>query len=153
MLSLALLLGLALDRIVGETRHFHPLVGLGNCVQFVESRLNKPEHGFVLPRLLGIVALLLILLPVIWLAISISNLLSSSVVLSLLFSTLVLYLVVGWRSLVEHASAVHSALLAKKLPLARQRVGYIVSRAADQPKAMNRSLRYPHMASKVLITR
>lgn len=128
MMFLALLLGLVLDRIAGEVRRFHPLVGLGNCVQFVESRLNKPEHGFALSKLLGTVALLLILLPVIWLMASIVSLLNSATVLSLLFSALVLYLVLGWRSLAEHALAVHSALLEKNLSLARQRVGYMVSR-------------------------
>ena len=127
-LLLALLLGLALDRLFGEPRRFHPLVGLGNCVNFVERQLNKPEQYFTLSKALGIVALLLILLPVMWLAVTITCLLSGSAVMLLLFSALVLYLVVGWQSLAQHAMAVHSALLQRNLPLARERVGYIVSR-------------------------
>jgi len=125
---LALLLGLALDRLFGEPSRFHPLVGLGNCVNFVERQLNKPEQYFTVSKALGIVALLMILLPVIWLAVTITCLLSGSAVMLLLFSTLVLYLVVGWQSLAEHALTVHSALLQRKLPLAREQVGYIVSR-------------------------
>ena len=62
---LALLLGLALDRLFGEPSRFHPLVGLGNCVNFVERQLNKPEQYFTVSKALGIVALLMILLPVI----------------------------------------------------------------------------------------
>ncbi|WP_369293011.1 cobalamin biosynthesis protein, partial [Klebsiella quasipneumoniae] len=45
---------------------------------------------------------------------------------------LLLYLAIGLRSLVEHAQAVARALGAGDLPLARQRVGYIVSRQTDQ---------------------
>lgn len=124
----ALLLGLIFDRLLGEPVRFHPLVGLGRCVNFVERRLNKLGQYFMLSKVLGAVALLLVLLPVVWLVVIMTCLLSGSVVMSLLFSALVLYLVVGWQSLVEHALAVQSALLQRNLPLARERVSYLVSR-------------------------
>jgi len=127
-LFLALLLGLILDRLFGEPRRYHPLVGLGTCVNFVERQLNKPGQYFTVSKILGIAALLLILLPVLWLSWSIVCLLSGAPFLYLLFSGLVLYLVVGWQSLAQHAMAVNSALMKKDLKLARERVGYIVSR-------------------------
>jgi len=127
-LFLALLLGLILDRLFGEPRRYHPLVGLGNCIHFVERQLNKSSQYFTVSKILGIAALLLILLPVLWLSWSIVCLLSSAPFLYLLFSGFVLYLVVGWQSLAQHAMAVHSALMKKDLKLARERVGYIVSR-------------------------
>ena len=43
-----------------------------------------------------------------------------------------LYLAIGARSLAEHAEAVATALEADDLPLARQRVGMIVSRDTDE---------------------
>ncbi|MEH6358086.1 MAG: adenosylcobinamide-phosphate synthase CbiB [Pseudomonadales bacterium] len=127
-LFLALLIGLVLDRIFGEVNRFHPLVGLGNCVQWLEKRLNQSRQTFTMRKMAGILALLLMLLPVIWLACLLSCWFSSSNFLTLLFSAVVLYFVVGWRSLAEHALAVHSALMKKDLSLARERVGYIVSR-------------------------
>ena len=62
-LFLALLLGLALDRLWGEPRRWHPLVGLGKLAQLVEQRLNSSAAKDGLRRLLGVAALLLLLLP------------------------------------------------------------------------------------------
>jgi adenosylcobinamide-phosphate synthase len=78
------------------------------------------------------VALLLVLLPIVWLSGLVACWFSGSSVFYLLFCALVLYVVVGWRSLAEHALAVHSALMQKDLPLARERVGYIVSRQTSE---------------------
>lgn len=131
-LFLALLLGLSLDRTFGEPSRYHPLVGLGHCVNFVERWLNKSRKSFAINKALGLVALLLILLPIVWLSVMISCWLSDLPLLWMLFSALVLYLVVGWQSLVEHALAVQRALMQKDLNLARERVGYIVSRQTSE---------------------
>jgi len=131
-LLLALLLGLVLDRLFGEPTRYHPLVGLGNCINFVERQLNKPRQYFTVSKVFGIIALLLVLLPVVWVSCLLACWLSGSGFFYLLFSALVLYLVVGWNSLSKHALAVHQALLQKNLPLARKRVGYIVSRQTSE---------------------
>lgn len=131
-LLLALIAGLVLDRIFGEVRRYHPLVGLGNCTNWVETQLNKPTQYFTVAKALGIVALLLVLLPVVWVSCLLACWFSGSGFFYFLFSALVLYLVVGWNSLAEHALAVHSALMKKDLPLARERVAYIVSRQTSE---------------------
>jgi len=131
-LLLALLLGLVLDRLFGESTRYHPLVGLGNCINWVEARLNKPRQYFTVAKVFGIIALLLVLLPVVWVSWLLACWFSGSGFFYLLFSAAVLYLVVGWSSLAEHALAVHQALLQKNLTLARERVGYIVSRQTSE---------------------
>jgi len=127
-LVLALLLGLFLDRLFGEPNRYHPLVGLGNLVSWVERQFNRPSQYFTVTKAWGIAALLLVLLPIVWMSCLLACWFSGSGFFYFLFSALVLYLVVGWNSLAKHALAVHKALLQKNLPLARERVGYIVSR-------------------------
>ena len=127
-LLLALLAGLLLDRSFGEPSRYHPLVGLGNCVQWLEKHLNQSQQTFTVRKIAGIAAVLLIIMPIVWVACLLSCWLSGIDFFYFLFSALVLYLVVGWRSLAEHALAVHNALMKKDLELARERVGFIVSR-------------------------
>lgn len=129
---LSLVLGLILDRSFGELSRYHPLVGLGNCVQWLEKQLNRSQHTFTVRKIVGIVAVLLIVLPIVCLAWLLSCWFSGVGFFYFLFSALVLYLVVGWRSLAEHALAVHRALMQQDLPLARKRVGYIVSRQTSE---------------------
>jgi len=127
-LLLALLAGLLLDRSFGEPSRYHPLVGLGNCVQWLEKHLNQSQQTFTVRKIAGIAAVLLIVIPIVWAACLLSCWLSGIDFFYFLFSALVLYLVVGWRSLAEHALAVHNALMKRDLELARERVGFIVSR-------------------------
>ena len=129
---LSIVLGLILDRSFGELSRYHPLVGLGNCVQWLEQQLNRSQHTFTVRKIVGIVAVLLIVLSIVCLAWLLSCWFSGAGFFYFLFSALVLYLVVGWRSLAEHALAVHRALMQQNLPLARERVGYIVSRQTSQ---------------------
>ncbi|WP_051216522.1 adenosylcobinamide-phosphate synthase CbiB [Ferrimonas futtsuensis] len=107
------ILALLLDRLLGEPRRFHPLVGLGRLISWLERRLYRPntERGVLAVALLLLPLGLLLLWPLPWWA-----------------QVLVLYLVLGNRSLGEHGQAVADALKADDLPLARERVGYMVSR-------------------------
>ncbi|WP_299794722.1 adenosylcobinamide-phosphate synthase CbiB [uncultured Shewanella sp.] len=109
-------LALLLDRVLGEMTRFHPLVGLGRYATWIRRRLWRPS------RARGVVALTAVLLPIIpflflprlwWLDVAI------------------LYLVIGGRSLCEHGNAVGQALEEGDLPLARSRVGMIVSRKTE----------------------
>lgn len=129
---LALVLAIALDRLFGEPRRFHPLVGLGHIARAIERRLNFEACSFGRRRLLGVVALWVLLAPLVWLAMLIENGVAPSAAASVLYGALVLYLVIGGHSLEEHALAVRRALDADDLALARQRVGYIVSRETGE---------------------
>ncbi|TKB50677.1 cobalamin biosynthesis protein CobD [Ferrimonas sediminicola] len=106
-------LALLLDRLLGELRRGHPLVGLGRVISWLERRLYRPS------RLRGALAVAMLLLPVglllVW-------------PVPWWGQALLLYLVLGNRSLAEHGQAVAEALTAEDLPLARERVGYMVSR-------------------------
>ncbi len=111
---------LLLDRLLGEPRRWHPLVGFGNLAQRLEARLNRQGTG----RSAGLLAWLLAVLPLSLTVLALSLLPKVGWVIELL----ALYLAIGLRSLVEHAQAVAQALRLGDLPLARERVGYIVSR-------------------------
>jgi len=115
--ALAVFAALLLDTWLGEPRRFHPLVGFGRWVKWLEQRLYA--DSFVR----GIVAISLLLIPVTMAAALLHRLPGG-----ILFDVLTLYLAVGWNSLVEHAKLVRDQLLLDDLPAARQRVGYMVSR-------------------------
>jgi adenosylcobinamide-phosphate synthase len=126
MLTALLCLGsVLLDRWLGEPRRWHPLVGFGWLAQRVEAlAYGPPELNVEARRARGLGAVILLLVPfavAAWLLGAIP-LLGSVVVLGLL------YLAIGARSLAEHAEAVAEALQTGDLPLARERVGRIVSR-------------------------
>lgn len=109
-------LALVLDRVLGEMTHLHPLVGLGRYAGWVKRTLWRPTKAR------GVLAVIVVLLPILpflwaprlwWL------------------DALILYLVIGGRSLSEHGNAVSQALTLGDLSLARKRVGMIVSRKTD----------------------
>jgi len=129
MLTALLCVGaVLLDHLLGEPRRWHPLVGFGWLTQRVEALgYGPPELNAEARQARGIGAVLLLLVPctvAAWLLAAIP-LLGLAVALGLL------YLAVGARSLAEHAEAVAAALRAGDLPLARERVGLIVSRDTD----------------------
>lgn len=132
-LLLATLLGVALDWWLGEPRRWHPLVGFGRFVSAVEARLNRAGRGTIVQRTFGLLALLLVVLPIVLVADSLFDILKQwSTYLYVLVSAGLLYLAIGHRSMQQHADAVGQALNSEDLPLARQRVGYIVSRQTDE---------------------
>lgn len=129
MLTALLCVGaVLLDWRLGEPRRWHPLAGFGWLAQRVEAlAYGSPETNAELRRARGIGAVIVLLVPFIataWLLGAIP-LLGSVMALGLLA------LAIGARSLAEHAEAVAAALQANDLPLARERVGLIVSRDTD----------------------
>lgn len=114
------LAALALDAWLGEPRRFHPLVGFGRLAQALERRFHADS------RARGCLAVALLLTPFTLLALLIDALPWGSV-----FDVAVLYLAIGWKSLGEHAGRVRDALLRDDLPMARQRVGFMVSRDTE----------------------
>lgn len=121
MIALTVCIALLLDAWLGEPRRFHPLVGFGHLAQFVERRIYADA------RLNGGIALLLVTAPLVGLAVGVGSLPWHGVL-----DVLLLYFVIGWRSLEMHALSVKDALLADDLTIARQQVGLIVSRDTAQ---------------------
>lgn len=118
-------LALLLDHVLGEPAKFHPLVGFGHFVAWVEERLYGSADLTDMARMLrGGIALLGVLALVVapcWL-------LRGDDPFSLLGSLVLLYLTLGGRSLGEHAQAVATALDQGDLPAARLAVAGLVSR-------------------------
>ena len=123
-LPLAAVAGVLLDRLLGETRRFHPLVGFGALADFIESSLNCGSALRHLRRARGVVAWTLAVLP--WVALAFWG--RRHDLAGWLLDVLLLYLALGGRSLAEHAQRVADDLAAGDLPAAREHVGWIVSR-------------------------
>ena len=115
-LPLAALVAVLLDRLLGEPRRFHPLVGFGGLAGWLEKRLNKRS----IPA--GLLAWLLAVGPWVALAFWLRPLAPFVV------DVVLLYFALGAQSLCEHAEAVARPLADGRLDEARQRVGWIVSR-------------------------
>ena len=119
-MPLAALTAVILDRLLGEPRRFHPLVGFGNLAAAIEKRLNRRSIAS------GLIGWALAVLPLVALAFALRPLAPFAVDVALL------YFALGAQSLGEHAEAVARPLAAGRLDEARQRVGWMVSRDATQ---------------------
>ena len=129
-LPLAALLGVALDRWLGEPRRGHPLVAFGKLAGLLEKALRPPPDvasSWSL-RIFGLLAWCFAVLPLVLLA----SWASATPWLGLLADAGLLYFALGARSLKEHADAVAEPLAAGDLSTARQKVGYLVSRDTTQ---------------------
>ncbi|SDU34208.1 adenosylcobinamide-phosphate synthase CbiB [Halopseudomonas salegens] len=125
MVSAPLLLaGVVLDQLLGEPRRWHPLVGFGRLAGWLERRLNQPALAQRASRWRGVCAWLLAVLPLTLATWALASL----PWVGWLVCLLALYLALGLRSLNEHCRPIARALEAGELDLARERVGYIVSR-------------------------
>jgi adenosylcobinamide-phosphate synthase len=120
----AVLIALVLDLCFKEPKRFHPLVGFGNLASYIEQHLNRTRNS----RVLGAVAWCLAVLPLVALACGLAFVIEGHAVLAVLVSSVVLYLAIGWQSLLSHALAVAKPLAAGDLEAARVSVGMIVSR-------------------------
>ncbi len=109
---------LLLDRLLGEPRRWHPLVGFGRCARWLESWLHGPS------RMRGALAWGLATAPFV----TVVYLLWRQPALRPVVDAAVLYFALGLQSLREHAGRVQCALEAGDLEAARLRVGEIVSR-------------------------
>ncbi len=113
-----------LDRLLGEPRRFHPLVGFGRLADAAERLLRRGAPGHAVGnRLRGLVAWSAIVVPFVALAMWFSH---------PLVDALLLWLALGGRSLAEHARAIAAPLAAGDLVQARAAVGMIVSRDTTQ---------------------
>ncbi len=129
LIVVAVMLGLALDLLLGETRRWHPLVGFGKLADAIERRLNQPDSG----RIKGALAWLLAVLP---LVVAVQFLLiycaQFSLWLALFLHLSLLYFCLGLRSLYDHTAPIQAALQDGNLDQARRFTSYIVSRDTAQ---------------------
>ncbi|NMG74338.1 adenosylcobinamide-phosphate synthase CbiB [Aromatoleum diolicum] len=113
--------GIALDRLLGEPRRWHPLIGFGRWAGWLEAHLRP-----LLPnRVGGLLAWALAIGP--WLGLALV-LRESHPLAHWVIDIGLLYLALGARSLAQHAEAIAAPLAAGDLDTARVRVGWIVSR-------------------------
>lgn len=125
LFPLAALAGVALDRLFGEPRRAHPLVGFGRLAAAIERALNRGRGRHARGGLAWAAAVL----P--WVALSAWACTAASGVApaaGVLLHALLLYLALGGRSLAEHGERVAADLAAGDLAAARTHVGWIVSR-------------------------
>lgn len=127
ILALKMAAGLLADRVFGEMRRFHPLVGFGRWAGWMERGCRRLSYGMneTGARLAGVLAWALAVLP--WVAIALW-LRGVHPHVHWVVDVGLLYLALGGRSLVEHAQAIATPLAAGDLDEARTRVGWIVSR-------------------------
>lgn len=128
MLFISVLLALLLDYLFAEPKRFHPLVGFGNIANAIERRFNQTLYSASKAKILGVAAVLVMLLPLTWLAWFLQSTLVDSPWLLALVSAVVLYAAIGWQSLLQHGKAIADALLQNDISLARHEVAKIVSR-------------------------
>lgn len=119
-----------IDHWLGEPRRWHPLVGFGHAVAAAERWLNKVPADYGQSLIRGVLGVALLVMPLTIAAIVLSAILPGW--LLLIAEVLVLYLALSVRGLAEHGVAVSDALKAGDLMSAREQVGRIVSRKAQE---------------------
>lgn len=122
-------LALLLDRVLGEPRRLHPLVGFGRLVSAVEKSCNTHPTRPWQSLLVGVAALLLVTLPILGVAIWMSAALDG--LWLILAQAVALWLAISLRGLTEHGQAVADPLQRGDLASAREQVSRIVSRQAN----------------------
>jgi adenosylcobinamide-phosphate synthase len=147
-LIIAIVMALGLDYGLGEPKRLHPLVGFGSLADGLEKWLNTPSglsifahqdkasqssvkgirHRNLVYKCKGTLALILAIGPLSFAAYSLQQTLATNALLSTLFAGFVLYLAIGWRSLIQHAKAISIPLHRGDLTSARKAVSLIVSR-------------------------
>ena len=123
-MPLAAIAGVGLDRLLGEAKRFHPLVGFGALAASIERRFNRGAWR----RAKGLFACLLIILPFVALA----AWATPHSAAGWLADVVLLYLALGGRSLAQHAARVADDLAAGDLAAARLHVSWMVSRETGE---------------------
>ncbi|MBF0380885.1 MAG: cobalamin biosynthesis protein CobD [Magnetococcales bacterium] len=130
MLAVLMIAAIFLDKKFSEVRRFHPLVGFGNLANWLECLLyvaSNDKKRYTIIRMRGVVAVIILVVPVIILCIWFS----SSGYYAPFFSVLALYFALGSQSLATHANEVVEAMDIGGLEGARTSVAKIVSRDVE----------------------
>ncbi len=124
-----------LDRLLGETKYFHPLIGFGKLAKFCEQRFNCSSVAASQNQLRGLLCwCLLVLTPTLLVTFVITQL---NALLQLIAGCIALYITIGGRSLQEHAERVRVDLASDNLSAARTHVSWLVSRETAGLDAQN----------------
>lgn len=123
---LTLPLSLLADRLLGEPKRFHPLVGFGALVDLLEAKLNRGQEKISK----GMIAWMIAVVPAVLLVWMIDSLIGGW-----WMSILCGYLAIGWQSLRQHGQWVEQALLSGDLEEARYKLSWIVSRDTSELNA------------------
>jgi len=128
---LSLPISLLIDRLLGEPKRFHPLIGYGVLVDKIEALLNHGSEKISK----GAIAWLLAVIPITLLVWLIDQLIGGW-----WMSILCGWLAIGWQSLRQHGGWVEQALTAGNLTEARSKLSWIVSRDTSEldPSAISR---------------
>ncbi|MBI3772663.1 MAG: cobalamin biosynthesis protein [Gammaproteobacteria bacterium] len=122
IIALSVLAALVLDALLGEPRHYHPLIGFGRLARIVEAKCHGQSNSSPSQqRLRGAFGITLLIAPFVLLAAGLA-------ILSPIVGVVILYLAIGWKSLGDHALRVRDALRENDLTAARRNVGMMVSR-------------------------
>jgi adenosylcobinamide-phosphate synthase len=111
-----------LDRLLGEPRHLHPLIGFGILANKLEAKLNCGKYRFNKGWLAWGLAVIPITVCIYW----ISNMGNER--WQFIVTIICAWLAIGWQSLKEHGLAVSYALNSNNLGEARIKTSYLVSR-------------------------
>lgn len=128
----SLLLALFLDYKFAEPKAWHPLVGFGRYVSWLEAQLNPQSRGRSRQhqQIAGLAAALLAVVPIVGFILMLQ--LDLPAVINVLVDAALLYLCIGWSSLQQHARAIYDELAVNSLPQAQEKLSWIVSRETDQ---------------------
>lgn len=119
---------LLLDKLLGEPTHYHPLVMFGGLVDRLEGHLNTGNNK----RISGVIAVICALMPLSILAVLFAEWCAGNILLTWLLSSVVLYITIGWQSLMDHAVRIAEPLELNDIEQARKAVSFIVSRDTSQ---------------------
>ena len=124
MTTITVLLAIVIDGLWGEPRRLHPLVAFGTFADWLEAKLNCGNFR----RTRGMLAVSIAIVPLLVFVTGLMLLMSGQAWMTMVLSAVVLYLAVGWRSLIEHAQAIIVPLQLEDVDGARAAVAKIVSR-------------------------
>lgn len=145
VIASSVMLAFAFDFLFGEPKKLHPLVGFGHWANLIEGKLNstyqvsceKQKGSAVMLRILGIAAYCIVVVPFLMLAVVLNHwlwsfILHDGALITTLIFAVILYLCIGWKSLMEHADAIRKPLAEGDITAARNALSMIVSRDTQQ---------------------
>ncbi len=153
MLAVSVVLAVLLDKLLGEPKRHHPLIYFGYWVNYVEMRLNSnPSRRY--GKVFGVVATLLVISPIVLSFSVLDQKLSGFEGWHALFGGIVLYVAIGWQSLINHAQAIAKPLQHAQMHPAQieEQTGFDRSKP-DQDGLEENSLKAARNALAMIVSR
>ena len=125
-------LALLLDYWLAEPKRWHPLVGFGHYALWLEKHSLRTSYTPLTTKMMGLLVWCVAVLPWVLLALlvaAVAHLFSAW--LYSVIAGVVLYLALGWKSLLQHARAIAVPLAQGNMTTARQALAMIVSRDTE----------------------